>query len=106
VEYNMKVKMEKLKLLEGNHSEISPGKTQSGDLIIGQFDEDGKNPEPVIDLTISDIEVGNSVLVFGGGIFNFVKTSPIVKILESSETYIKFETETSIYEIIEIEDES
>jgi len=102
----MKVKMKKLKLLEGNYSEISVGRSQSGDLVIGQFDEDGKNPEAAADLGILDIKVGNSALVFGEGIFNFLKTSPIVKILESSETYIKFKTETSIYEIRELEDES
>lgn len=60
------------------------------------------------DAKFSDIEVGDMVLVASldlekGTILdnNFIRTSPVTKIIESSDVKVVFETRSSTYELLE-----
>jgi len=81
----------KIAILEGKISGMGVGRFEDGNLYLGRDTEMLSNKGP------ADIKVDDMVLV-AKSIYTFLKTTQITKILEQSENYIKFETETSIYE--------
>lgn len=101
----MRYKIEKLRVKEGKSSGVSAGsKTNATTCLIAAFNDDDEKTKDIESPKISDIEVGDMVLVYQN-IYFMNKTSPITKILETTETSIKFETSSSVY-ILELEEES
>ena len=88
----MKGKLIKLEILKNKNSAIVANRYEEGTLAIRYRNKDTEYPKK-----LDEIKEGNYVVVYKN-IYEFVKTSAIVKILERSDTYIKFETETSIYQ--------
>lgn len=89
----MKGTLTKINLLSGADSAVNTGRTQTGRLVTGI-------PGNIIDdAELTDIEIDYMVVCYNGP-FDYVKTSPIVNIMELTDTKIVFETQTSIYEFI------
>jgi len=96
----MRTVLTKTKLKEGKRSEIPEGRNIEGKLEVARSSD-----RILPNSGILDIKIGDIVLVFGS-IFNFIKTSEIVAIQEQSDEIIKFETETSFYELKIVDNES
>lgn len=94
-------KLEKLSIKEGHSSAVVEGSVSESSkhvmFKVGDSDETLEFPE------IKDITVGGMLLVFGD-YTDFIKTSPITKIVETTENSLTFETRTSVYKL-EISDE-
>jgi len=98
-------KIEKLEVKEGKRSGVVAGsRTEAKTCAIRAFNDKDEETKYIQSPKLSDIEVGDMVLVFEN-IYYMNKTSPITKILETTDTSIKFETGTSIY-LLETEEES
>ena len=86
--------LEKLNVMEGKHSAVHEGYRQSSDTLkVFQYPD-----EKAIEITdIHDIKIGWQVLVGRG--MQFLQTSPVKEIMESSPNRIVFKTQTSIYQL-------
>lgn len=93
----MNVKIQKQKILDGYTSRVSDGFIQEGDLYRITHHPDGVNTEEVNDL--QEIQKGDMILVEGGRITDFLRTSPIEDIIASDEGRLVFKTRSSIYEL-------
>tara|TARA_R100001086_G_scaffold249698_1_gene190424 strand:+ start:1834 stop:2154 length:321 start_codon:yes stop_codon:yes gene_type:complete len=83
---------------EAYFSVIAPGRSQKGTLQVFRIDDNGERNKLDIN-NLNEIQKDDEVISWGGGITNFIKTSPVKNIVEIEDNYIKFETWTSLYEI-------
>ena len=99
----MLVDIIKTKIEEGQDSAVFVGQTETGTLMIGRSPGEGKDNESVENVILSDIKVDDTVIVFN--IFAFLKTSPVVEILEQSDDEVVIRTTTSTYRLLLIEED-
>lgn len=92
--------LEKLSIKPGCSSGIFPGRTAVGRLIRSER----ANPRAIDVINLSDVEVGNCLLVFNT-YCDFIKCSDIVDIIKVTEDELEVETETSIYRFTRIKEE-
>lgn len=76
-------------------SDVHLGSSVEGMLLVGN-DTDA-------DETIDDIKIGSTILV-GRNMYQMIKTSSIVEILQKTENMVLFKTQTSTYMLEKIND--
>lgn len=82
----MRYRLEKIAMEKS--SDVRLGSSVIGMLLVSK---DGG-----IEETIGDIEEGSSVLV-GSSFYEVIKTSPVVEILQKTDSMVVFKTQTSTY---------
>ena len=95
-------KLEKIYLDRDTYSRVREGSIQQGDsltLFLAGTKERKRIDSP------SDVEVGYQLLLARSP-FSWLNTSPIQEILERGEDFVTFHTQTSIYRLTEIKEES
>ncbi len=95
----MKFKLKKLRVKEGQNSSVRGSAVVSSDELLLVR---GDSKEFIYTDSISELEVDDMVYV--GNIINYIKTSPVAKILESTDNSIEFETKTSAYLLEEVKE--
>lgn len=94
----MKVKLTKKQVI--SQSFVRAGQCAEGSLILLELrTEENPNPESGKAKSFEQVAEGQMLMVGFGEIPNFVKTSPIKKILERDDNRLVIETETSLYEV-------
>lgn len=95
----MKYKMKKISMDEGKSSEIVIGREVTGYFFIGIEQDSGEFDIKEVESDLEIAEIGNTIMVHTRG-WDYIKSSPILEILEQSKNKLVIKTTTSTYEII------
>jgi sensor histidine kinase regulating citrate/malate metabolism len=88
--------LEKIRILDGANSMVGPGhRVLSTRLAV--FLSGVHKAKEIKD--VHEIQLGWQVLIGTG--MNYLNTSPVQEILDKGDSFIKFRTQTSIYELTE-----
>ena len=87
--------LKKINIMEGQLSIVDPGYSRTGRVL--SLLTPSTSQYTHID-SIDDVEVGKQVLLTSG-VCDYLRTSPVSEILERGRDFIRFRTQTSIYEL-------
>lgn len=99
----MIVKMVKISIKDGERSNVANGRSCSGTFHVIETDKDGKG-KFLENTAFEGVRVGNMLLTHTGG-WDFIRCSPISKIIEQTEDVLVVKTRASTYKLIKISDE-
>jgi hypothetical protein len=96
--------IEKVAIKLGKTSGVAEGHLVLGDRCVFFRATEGSDNDldiKVEDATPSDVSINGQLLVMRS-MYDFIRTSPIINIIERTPKYITFETESSIYTLEQI----
>lgn len=87
----------KIKVKKNQFSIVYAGQTIKGVVSKTKRKRNGIAHKPTKTNKLSSIKIGHEVIV--NNLFDYIKTSPIKKIIKCTQKVLTFETETSIYKL-------